>query len=127
MHLLLPWLHLLSKGNHAHPRFNCIYILSLFSSTYKRSYLLLIYVIYGFNKRFCRHPFHITFFHSRRSSTLKELRTIGAAASRMAAIAIRWWGVSPESSSPKGPFRGRRGNALLYVVLAFFEFTIQIL
>lgn len=38
MHLLFPWLHLLPKGNHDHPRFNCSYISPLFTYAYKRSY-----------------------------------------------------------------------------------------
>lgn len=31
-----------SKGNHAHPRFNCSYILPLFTSTYKRSQFVVM-------------------------------------------------------------------------------------
>jgi hypothetical protein len=56
MHLSLPWLHLLSKGNHAHPRFNCSYILPLFTSAYKRSHFVFGFIL---------HPFHITFLYSR--------------------------------------------------------------
>jgi len=42
-HLSLPWFHLLSKGNHTHPRFNCIYILPVLTSAHKRSHLIFVF------------------------------------------------------------------------------------
>jgi hypothetical protein len=34
--------HLLSKGNHAHPRFNCNLIIPIIPNTYKRSFKMLL-------------------------------------------------------------------------------------
>ena len=62
-HLSLPWFHLLSKGNHTHPRFNCIYILPMFTSPYKCSYLLFLY--YSFILFSAHHFYHITLLYSR--------------------------------------------------------------